>query len=322
MNFTEVLNLKDKETIDKIAGKVTGIFENKATPKQQAAGIFPQDVVLQDDDGVKIRCKINAATMHLPQDARGRHFTIESSPDEKGKMVGVSKNVYNNTHTVNVYKEAIITGDKAGYRPSPAPKPDRGAPSEVSLQIPKGRVDMDDHVAALVGLVKKVDAEFSGSSISDDEEYNDFLVRLATTVYIQACKENMIPKREVYVSPKLAKAEPESCSVESIVDQAFAGTLTSEEVKRLDSKCNYNWEEIYDEVADRLVKRGHDRDDVNAAFDDAKAHFIKRTQNFSSPEFCKVVLTGVPSFVEAVETAHEKGLDPKPKSKKDDDIPF
>lgn len=322
MNFTEILNLKDKESIDSIGGKVTGIFQNQATPKQKAAGINPQDVVLQDDDGVKIRCKINAETMHLPQDARGRYFKIEAAPDEKGKMVGISKNVYNNTHTVNVYKDAIITGDKATHgEPTPSrPSSYRDLP----LDRPKGRVDLDDHVAALVGLVKKVDTEFSGSDISDDEEYNDFLVRLATTVYIQACKDNLIQKREVYQPVVATPIKVKHCSVENIVDQAFAGTLTSDDVKRLDSECNYNWEEIYDEVADRLVKKGHDRDDVNAAFDDAKAHFIKRTQNFSSPEFCKVVLTGVPSFVEAVETAHENGLNPKSKSKNDDkdSIPF
>lgn len=311
MNFDEILKLKDRETIDSISGKVVGVYDKEPTPAQKNKGISPQEIVLQDENGVKIRCKINSEGMHLPQDARGRYFKFEGTPNERGNLSGLSANVFNGKHTVNVFKDAVITGDRAIPEASPSPVA-RPRPKEVSMSGPVGRVDIDDHVSAICSMVRKVDAEMAGAQITEvtPEVYADFLVRLATTVYIQTCKDNLIRKREAYVPVKLADA-PKAPNIQEIVDLAMDGKLTAEDFAKYDAEAQYNWEEIYEEVADRLKKRGHDADAIEKAYDDAKAHYTKRTKNFKTQDFCKVVLQDVGSFVEAVETAHETLLSPE-----------
>lgn len=328
MNYNDILKLSSNDVVDSVSGKVIGVYLKEPTPAQKNKGIHVQEVVLQNDDGDKIRLRINSAGMHLdPQDARGRQFKFESAPNEKGKLSGLAANVFNGNTTINVYKDAIITGDRSNGQvpPSGAYKPAQ----EVSLSKSVGRVDLDDHVATIVSLVKKVDEQMDGTEISETtpEVYSDFLVRLATTVYIQCCKDNLIKKRETYEPVKLVDGRPVGKtypSVSEIVDLALKGELTAEQFQKYDELGQYNWEEIYDEVEERLVKLGHDRDSIAAAFDDTKAHYIKRTKNFSSPEFLKVVLTDVPTFIGAVETAHEGLLQPEAtkSSKKTDDIPF
>src|SRR5688572_10624342 len=137
MNFAEILELKNGVNIQKLEGKITAIYGKTPTPAQKAKGIIPQDVVLQGDDGVKVRLVIMNDDMHLPPDAVGRRFVFESTPNDKGQPSGVSKNVYGNYHTVQVYRDAVITGDKA--MPSVSKAQDRM--KEAAREVPMNSGD-------------------------------------------------------------------------------------------------------------------------------------------------------------------------------------
>lgn len=320
MNFKEILELKDKAPIQKMVGKVTAIYEKKPTDRQKSAGIHPQDVVLQDDEGTKVRACIMNEGMHLPPDAKGRRFTFECTPDEKGQPSGLFKNVFNNYHNVQVYRDAVISGDKS----KPEPEKDKPAPPrEVAMGTATGRADIRDHIAAMGNILRLMNDELADCGVceGDPQTFDDMVARLATTVYIQVAKDGLIKRRQQVAENVVQSASFTVASVtdaarpetpnpirsrftdEHVVGKALKGALSSEEVEELNAQGGYDWEKLYDMLEARFKEEGYKAEDVGAAYDEAKASFTRRTKKFDNPAFCRVILSGVDSFRGAIETA-------------------
>lgn len=342
MNFNEILLLKDKEPIDTIRGKVVGIYAKKATPGQTKAGIAPQDVVITDSDGVKIRLTIMSEGMHLPEDAKGRTFKFESTPDEKGKPSGLAKNVYGNYNTVQVHRDAVISGDKSAPIES---KPQRaeGYAMPPEAEAPRGRADLGDHCHTLAEIIKMMDGELEGSELQASENYPDMLQKLATTVYIQASKEGLVKRRaqvptvvvhmteEAAPRPAVQEKKPEPApagprlTVDQIVKLAVQGELDAATIESCDKQGGYDWEAIYDKYEAILKKDfGFQAEHVNSVYDELKASFTRRTKRFDNTAFCKCILCDCDTFKGSIADRASRPAQPAQAAvtPETDDIPF
>lgn len=315
MNFKDILNLPDTAAVELVEGTVKGVYGRKQTDKQKKAGIMPQDVVLIDDSGDQIRLCILNESMHLPEDAKGRIFRFECTPNEKGKPSGIFVNEYNGNKTLQVMRDAVISGDRA--KPPVKQEVRQVADAPLPMEVPARRyADIKDHVAAICEMVRLVDNEMSETEIAKSPDYSDFLVRLATTVYIQASKENLIkPSKPVPAAiVQMTRAElpagmlPEEApeltnarvSTEYIVNKAIALKLEPEEVDHINGLGGYNWESIYDAFEAGLLKAGHKKEHIHAVYDSLKAQYMSRNKSFSNKEFCLVVMKSTASFLEEV----------------------
>lgn len=329
MNYDDIRNLKDKQAVPSVSGKVTAIYNNNPTANQERVGIHPQDVVLEDESGDKMRMCIMNKGMHLPADAKGRTFTFECVMDEKGKPSGVYTNFYGTRKGVQIMKDGVISGDRSTQHKQ------RNEPGDevkqVSMETKSTRPTIGDHQAALVEILKGMEVHLADTVFAQDADY---LTRLATTVYIQICKEGLVKGREVVpqaivqmsktasnMVPAQAQRPTPKVSDAYIVGKAVKGELKASEVKELHATGSYNWESLYDQFEQQLIKDGYNADTIGEVYDNLKAISSKASGKFDNAEFCRTVLSDPATFIDSL-NGEVKPAEYREKVNDPNDIPF
>lgn len=343
MNIADILKLPDKTSVDQVSGTVKGVYTKNPTANQKKAGIHPQDVVIIDDDGYSIRVVLMKEKQHIPVDSKGASITIESTAGDGGKPIGLWTDLYNNVVKLQADGACAISmkDGPAKQAPSePDTKPDKvpeaGAPVQQT-----GRIGWEDHVDCLVEIVKRMDEKLQGMTFVSDTAYPDYLTRLSTTVYIQAAKDNLVRRPRAIaqaVVQMVEKAQEEEApqpvlkpkavlAPSDVVFLAFTGALTTKAIEELHAAGRYDWESIYDMLEQKLIAdKGLTQEAINSAYDETKGYYVQRTKRFDNSEFCRVILSGVDSFIETAQSKNTKPTHYRQPAQNttanEDDIPF
>lgn len=258
--FTEVLTYRDKQAIASLEGTVTKVSAPRAeadlSEGQKKAGVHPQDITLTDDDGVSIECQIIKSNLHVPATIRGRRVRIESGANDDGSPAGLRASVYQGKCKAVVAGGASITNIGGGNTAKPEPakqasEPSKGEPAQGKFVLPSA----NDHVEALLSLFDKFCNGLSDHQILGEQHF-EIAYKMATSVYIQVCKEGGLGDLVANQSPK-TEGEKAIPTIEKFASLVWDLKVSPEtpDGKRLDDTVSmglFSYKDLYSIVRDKL----------------------------------------------------------------------
>lgn len=310
MNLGEILLLKHKTLINEIKGQIVAVNKpNNPTENQAKYNIHPQDIVIEGTDGVRVTLQLTSKEMHLTPKEKGKLLTARSTPKDNGNgSDGVSVNVYEPPGkdrvfkvTVNKFASVVITELSGAPASAPAQTKVDGKKREDGGFI---RLDLSDHVDALWGLTVSFNDKITGGAAVGDDW--DLAQRLATTVYIQACRDGLIrpsgaPKvPEVEAKPEPKKPEP-PMSREDAIGQVLTRSLTNQlkpdDDERLLYSCGAKWSDVYDALVEHMKVQGFTQSNIDYAHDEFRS-MLARTAGMDEEKFYRSVCSDYDTFSE------------------------
>lgn len=295
MKICDIALQKHGTVIESVTGRIAELFKPDApSPKQAEKGIHSQNLVIEDDSG-KIRCQIIHAPMHLPPSCRNRVATLRSVNGEKGKM-GLRVNIYekdgksNFTLVIDRNATISVTEDEPAQQ-----REQTTGDKQTKSSKTHARPTAFDHEEYFKSLVQRT-AEwvlpglFSGEKRAVGMNVDqtslaclDIATRIATTVYIQVSKDNLIPVQqpvqesdpmtEPVHPPSGEPKQPREEVIREIVGYVITSKLEKKHAEKLEA-AGVSWSEVYDELAKNLIKE-YGQASVDQAHDDSRARLAE-----------------------------------------------
>lgn len=297
MTYDQIKQQPDKAIIKVISGRCVKVFPPKEpTPGQQKAGIHPQSIILQDEDGNDLLLQLTQQSQHFASDDMGKMFHFQSMPNQRGASDGLSVNRYvgkdgeervsikvdRHAHFYEIQEDQSL---KSGDSISPPE-----AKSSLGMIDNKADTKFEPSISSLVALNLQIEHEFelqSGRTLSD--------ARIAQ-VFIQACQSGL-HRKPLLVTTHVVEQKKEAMSVAKLAAQVANGEIipTDEMIR----SAGTDWTNLYDEVVSFL---GIDSDKQEKAWDEIRKILENTNQSTSSSHICKSICIDIKSYKEISES--------------------
>ena len=279
MTYDQIKQQPDKTIISAISGRCVKVFPPKEpTPAQAKAGIHPQAIVLQDEDGNELLLQLSQTSQHFASEDAGKMFHFQAMPNQRGASDGLSVNRWTNQ---NGEEKVSIRVDRHAH----FYEIQEEAPVEVKTgdQIAPPAAKFEPSVSSLVALNLQIAREFelqSNGPVSD--------ARIAQ-VFIQACQCG-IHKKPLFVTTHTVEDKNVLTMAKLAAQVAAKEVIPTDDMVR---RAGGDWNTLYDEVT-RFM--GIDEDKQNAAWDQVRKTLEASSQPSSASNICKVICTSIEDF--------------------------
>ena len=301
MTYEQIKEQPDRSIVPIIAGRVVKVYPPKEpTPAQLKAGIYPQTIVIQNDEGDNMTMQFTLQSQHLDSGSTGGLFHFQSMPNQRGELDGISVNKY--TGKDGVEKVSLKVDKRAHFYE--IEESAAGQKSGESILPPEAK--FEPSVSSLVGLYVQIAREFELQMGGD----STFLQKLTegsspiTTVFIQACQNGMHRKPLLITSNAItehshqAKQHP----VSTLTLAKLAAQVVTEGIKPTDEMVRMaggDWTSLYDEV---MKFKGVPDDVQTAAWEKVSKMLDAINQSTSTTNICKTICIDIRNFEEIIET--------------------
>lgn len=279
MTYDQIKQQPDKTIINAISGRCVKVFPPKEpTPAQAKAGIHPQAIVIQDEDGNELLIQLSQASQHFTSEDAGKMFHFQAMPNQRGASDGLSVNRWMNA---NGEEKVSIRVDRHAH----FYEIQEEAPIQMKTadQILPPVEKFEPSVSSLVALNLQIAREFelqSNGPVSD--------ARIAQ-VFIQACQCG-IHRKPLFVTTHVAEDK-------NVLTMAkLAAQVNSQEVIPTDDmvrRAGGSWNDLYDEL---MRFKGLDEDQQTKAWDQIRRVLESSGQSTSTSNICKAICTEIENF--------------------------
>ena len=283
MTYDQIKQQPDKTIINAISGRCVKVFPPKEpTPAQAKAGIHPQSIVLQDDDGNELLFQLSQAPQHFASEDAGKMFHFQSMPNQRGASDGLSVNRWTNqngeekvsirvdrhAHFYEIQEEGEELPVKAGNQILPP------AALEVKFQ---------PSVSSLVGLYVQIATEFELQRSKPAEHAE------VSTVFIQACM-NGLHKKPLLVTTHIAEEKATLTMAKLAAQVALMEVAPTDDMVRM---AGGDWSALYDEV---MKFKGVDDDQQTRAWEMVRKSLQQVGESTSTASICRAICTDIENF--------------------------
>ena len=303
MTYEQIKQQPDRSIIPVISGRVVKVYPPKVpTPAQLKAGIHPQTIVIQNDEGDNMTLQFTLQSQHLDSGATGGLYHFQSMSNQRGELDGLSVNKY--TGKDGVEKVSLKVDKRAHFYAIEESQNER-AETKTGESILPPEAKFEPSVSSLVGLYVQIAREFELQMGGD----STFLQKLTegsspiTTVFIQACQNGMHRKPLLITSNAIehshqAKQHP----VSTLTLAKLAAQVVTEGIKPTDEMVRMaggDWTSLYDEV---MKFKGVPDEVQTAAWEKVSKMLEAINQSTSTTNICKTICIDIRNFEAIIET--------------------
>ena len=279
MTYDQIKQQPDKTIINAISGRCVKVFPPKEpTPAQAKAGIHPQAIVIQDEDGNELLLQLSQQSQHFASEDAGKMFHFQSMPNQRGASDGLSVNRWTNQNGEE--KVSIRVDRHAHFYEIQEEAPIQMKPAD---QIPPPEAKFEPSVSSLVALNLQIAREFelqSNAPVSD--------ARIAQ-VFIQACQCG-IHRKPLFVTTHTVDEKND------LTMAKLAAQVNSQEVVPTDDmvrRAGGSWNDLYDAL---MRFKGLEEDQETKAWDQVRRRLENSGQSTSTSNICKAICTSIEDF--------------------------
>lgn len=286
MNYDQIKQQPDKATIKAISGRCVKVFPPKEpTPAQAKAGIYPQSILLQDDDGNDLLLQLTQQAQHLASADVGKLYQFQSMPNQRGASDGLSVNRY--TGKDGVERVSIKVDRNAHFYAVEEEWGKQEIPVKAGSQIlppAAPEIKFEPSVSSLVALHIQIAREFElqRTTPATQEE--------VATVFIQACM-NGLHRKPLLVTTHVAEDNKDVMTMAKLAAQVASQDIipTDDMIRR----AGGDWSSLYDEVMKHMNVSDEDQ---TKAWEQIRKLLESNGQPTSNNNICKAICTDIENF--------------------------
>jgi hypothetical protein len=325
MNIKEAHLAKHDQVIDSVTGKLTKVWPlRQQTEGQKKHDIFPQDIELEDSNGMGIKIQIIRESMHMSAGERGKMVTIASTTTEKGPD-GLKANIYKPEGKDVVFK--LVANQHASIKCVDAPaqggnnhggqeKTDTSVASHTGSDTgPRDCVehrvklyfDVMDVVLKELGrrnpLGSALNDPLAGFCPSDIKEITTGIVmsfkgdynKYAPVVFADQLDQPSSHLENTRMGPPpqkqgAAPAKDPGTIIKAIIADTMAGKVNMERASAAVAKLGITWTVMYDHLFEAMNKE-FTKGELDAAHDSLRAMTQTATPKMTDEEFYKTLFS-------------------------------